>query len=167
MSNLLQKRGEMTNLYLGDAFGWQSENTAKVAISQLGENHIIRNRCRKSQLLKAQSFNPLNHGIKIFGYIPVLNILAGGFAIHFGIKSNPGASERPHNNAFWILRGISMILLGPLLIAVDLIKTIYDEIIAAKYIKANPKLIVKHFNVLHKHNNPAWPAHPAWCVSAK
>ncbi len=153
----------MTSLYLGDAFGWQSENTAKVAISQLGEKNIIHQRCRKAQLFQAQSHNPVNLGIKILGYIPVLNILAGSLAIYSGITNNSGRSERSHNNNFWILRGVSMILLGPLLIAVDLIKTIHDEIIAAKYIKANPELIAQQFNIPHRHNSPAWPGHPVSC----
>jgi hypothetical protein len=153
----------MTSLYLGEAFGWQFENTAKVAISQLGEKNIITKRCRKAQLLQAQSHNPVHLGVKILGYIPVLNILAGSLAIYYGITNNSGSSERHHNNKFWILRGVSMILVGPLLIAVDLIKTIHDEIVAAKYIKANSELIAQQFNTPHRHNNPAWPGHPVWC----
>lgn len=151
----------MTNLYLGEAFGWQTETIAKVAIAQLGEKNIIAKRCRQAQLLQAESFDPLNFGIKIFGYIP-FNILAGGLAIHHVITNNPEDSSQPYHNAFWILRGVSMIVAGPLLIAVDLIKTIYDEINAAKYIKANPKLMAQ-FNTPHTHNNPGWPGHPIWC----
>lgn len=151
----------MSNLYLGDAFGWQSENIAKVAISQLGDKNVISDRCRKAQLIHAQSFNIENLGIKILGYIPFLNIIAGSVTIYLGINER-GNSLRPHHNKFWFLRGVSMIVLGPLLIVVDLIKTIHDQIIARKYINANPELIDK-FNVLHTHNEPGWPGHPVDC----
>lgn len=153
----------MTSLYLGDAFGWQCKNTAKVALSQLGEKDIITKRCRKAQLIQAESHDPLNLGVKILGYIPVLNILAGGIAIFHGIATPSGSSERPQNNKFWILRGVSMILAGPLLITVDLIKTIHDEIVAAKYIKANSELIAQQFNTPHRHKNPNWPGEHVSC----
>lgn len=146
-------------LYLGEAFGWQTDYTAKVAISQLQQQSKITIRCPKAQLMQAQSHLILVNGVKILGYIPVLNILAGGLAIHF---ASSGSSERPNNREFWILRGVCMIFLGPLLAIVDAIKTIHDAIIAKKYRKENPELMAK-FNTAHGHNVPGWPGHPVGC----
>lgn len=143
----------MTQLYLGEAFGWQTDSTAKVALSQLQEKSKITKRCPKAQLIQAQSHLPLINAVKILGYIPVLNILAGGLAIYFA--SEGGNSERPHNREFWILRGVCMILFGPLLAIADLIKTICNETIAKKFCKENPELIAK-FNTSHAHNTPGW-----------
>lgn len=133
-------------LYLGEAFGWESKSTTKVAVSQLREKKTLSNEeCAKSQAYN----NRTNNLVKTLGYIPLLNIVMGALAIHHAGNSN---LNRPHHKELTIIRGVSMILFGPLLIPVDAIKTICDKIIAAKYAKKHPELMAE-FNCPHKHTS--------------
>lgn len=55
-----------------------------------------------------------------------------------------------------------MILTGPLLLIVDLVKDIFNCKITEKYIQENKKLIEKfHF---HKHSKAMWIGHPVDCL---
>lgn len=135
-------------LYLGDAFGWETKSITKVGISQLREKNIIGNKCAKAELKNHQTGNL----IKVLGYIPVLNIIIGSLAIHGARKiQNTNQKYNPHTKELTIVRGVSMILFGPLLVPVDAIKTIYDRIVAAVYAKKHPELM-EQFNCPHKHN---------------
>lgn len=150
-------------LYLGDALGWGSDSTSKVAISQLREKNIIIKRCAKAQVIQSSGPRLLATTVKILGYIPILNIIVGALAIHYASNSN---RQRPHNKEFWILRGVSMILFGPLLIPIDFIKTLCDERIASKYTKKHPELIAQ-FNCPHNHSTPSITGQPVWCIKSK
>jgi hypothetical protein len=57
----------MTQLYLGEAFGWQTDSTAKAALSQLQEKSKITKRCPEAQLVQAKSHLIKINGIKILG----------------------------------------------------------------------------------------------------
>jgi hypothetical protein len=149
----------INKLYLGDAFGWETDDTAKVAICHLRESSLITKKCPAAQLVKSRSYSVLPHLVKIIGYFPVLNILAGGLAIY---GAEGGNTNRPHNKLFWRLRGVAMILTGPLLIIIDAIKYAYDCRIAAKFSRENPKLI-QQFNTSHTHSAAHWPGHPVMC----
>lgn len=147
-------------LYLSAAFGWDSESIAKVAISQLRtESKIYCGTCPKAQLIKNGSFRWQPNMLKLVGYIPVINILAGVFAL-VAVRNEYGLS--PNHASMWKVRGVAMILTGPLLVIVDAIKFIFDSVIAAKYHRENPDLIEK-FNTTHGHSNPPWTGHPVDC----
>ncbi len=152
-------------LYLGDAFGWENEQTATVAISQLREQKVIDcNNCPKAQLVKNGSHSGLTNSLKFLGYIPGINYIAGALAIGY---SSPHGSKSlgPNHQQRWVIRGITMIIFGPLLAIVDLIKFIADKNFAAQYYKDHPKL-VGSFNVDHDHTLPYWPGHPISCKIA-
>jgi hypothetical protein len=78
--------------------------------------------------------------LKVAGYLPVFNITLAILAV-VADQDEDNKCFRPRNSHFWAIRAITMILLGPLLIIVDLIKTIYDANIAYKYYKENPAKI--------------------------
>ena len=68
----------INRLYVGSAFGWDTEDLAKVAISQLREEKIIAvSVCPKVHLLKNESYRWMPNIVKILGYVPVINIVAG------------------------------------------------------------------------------------------
>jgi hypothetical protein len=147
-------------LYLSDAFGWETEWTAKVAISQLREEHIINtSACPKAQLIKNGSYRWMPNVLKILGYIPIINVVAG-IIVFFVIEDQP--YYRPSHKQLWELRGVAMIFTGPLLMAVDLIKFIYDCTVAAKYCQENERIIAR-FDTPHEHSPSYWPGHPIFC----
>lgn len=136
------------NLYLVDAFGWGSESTAKVAISRLRQENIISTKkCPKVQLIKSESIRWHSNILKILGYIPGINVIAGIIAMACAQNEE---ELRPHNKQFWIGRGVAMIFTGPFLAIADLAKFIFDCTITAKYNRENKRLI-EEFNVLHEH----------------
>ncbi len=151
-------------LYLGDAFGWETESTAKVAISELREEGKISSdsKCPKAQLIKNQSYRSQTNGLKVLGYIPIINIIAGIVAIVFSTDASNNEC-RPNNQKFWIARGVAMILTGPLLAIVDLGKFIFDKIMTAKYNK-NHKELIEQFDTDHKHTPAFWAGHPVDCL---
>jgi hypothetical protein len=155
----------ISKLYLGDAFGWETESTAMVAISQLREeSKIDRSKCPKAQLIKNGSVRWQPNVIKILGYIPAINVLAGAIALAFVATSHEDESVlRPHHKTFWILRSVCMIFTGPLLFIVDLIKHIFDSKVVSKYNRDNREAIEK-FNTSHEHSSPPWPLHPVDCL---
>lgn len=148
-------------MYLGDAFGWDTENNAKVAIAQLRENNLIQtNKCPKAQLIKNESIRWQPNALKILGYIPVFNIIAGIVAI--AAAKNDLLGLGPDHTARWRGRGVAMIIGGPLLFIVDLIKFIGDRDIVKRYQKAHPQLI-EAFNTSHGHTTAYWPGYPISC----
>jgi hypothetical protein len=150
-----------TRLYLSDAFGWDTESTAMVAISQLREESTnYRNKCPKSQLIKNASLRWQPNLAKILGYLPVVNVIAGTLAILYA-KNEP--ELRPNHRQMWVVRGVAMILTGPLLFVADLIKFIFDSVVVAKYNRENQRLI-QMFTVSHSHSIPPWPGHPVSCL---
>jgi hypothetical protein len=151
----------ISRLYLGDAFGWDTESAAKVAISQLREsNEIKTNKCPASQLLLNESVRWYPNALKFAGYIPVLNIIAGVLAITY---SESGMGVGPDHTPKWIGRGVAMMFGGPLLLIVDLVKYLYDRSIVDQYNAAYPALI-EAFNVTHNHTKAYWPGHPVDCI---
>ena len=154
------------NLYLGDAFGWETNTIAKTAISQLRERNSISNSaCAKAQLIKNKSHRSQTNGLKVLGYIPIINVIAGIVAIVFS-ESALSSGSRSHNNQFWIARGVAMILTGPLLAIVDLGKFIFDNKIAAKYNRTHHELI-NQFDTDHGHTTAFWAGHPVQCVASE
>ncbi len=152
------------NLYLADAFGWDVESTAKVAISRLREEKIIsRDKCPKAQLIKNGSLRWQPNLLKFFGYIPVVNVLAG-IAIIAQADSVDKEFFRPDHRQFWIARGVAMIFTGPLLFLVDLVKVIYDYTVFLKFKEEN-KGLIEAFNTSHKHTPAYWPGHPIFCCT--
>ena len=153
----------MTNrLYLGHAFGWDTEITAKVAISQLRDKQIISTHdCPKAQLIKNRSYRRIPNTLKLIGYFPGLHIVAGIVAIAHSWK-NSHACDPNHQN-MWIGRGIAMIIAGPGLLVVDAIKYLFDMHIANMYKKANPAAM-QAFNTPHGHTTAYWPGHPIRCI---
>ncbi len=148
-------------LYLGDAFGWDTENNAKVAIAQLRENNSIQtNKCPKAQLIKNESIRWQPNALKILGYIPVVNIIAGIVAI--ATSKDDSLELGPNRTARWTGRGVAMIIGGPLLFIVDLIKFICDHQIVKRYQKKHP-LSIEAFNTSHGHTLAYWPGHPVYC----
>lgn len=153
----------INRLYLADAFGWDTESKAKVAIAQLREEKIIDNqKCPKAQLIYNESVRGLPNLLKMIGYIPVINIFAGILAITQ--SPNNSAKYEPNHSARWKMRGVAMILTGPLLLIVDAIKFVYELKIANKYGKDHPKLM-EAFNPSHKHTIAYWPGHPVDCIN--
>ncbi|NGX38217.1 MAG: hypothetical protein K1000chlam2_01389 [Chlamydiae bacterium] len=152
----------MTNtLYLGGAFGWETESRAKVAISQLRQgSKFFNENCPKAQLIKNGSIRWQANLVKILGYIPIINVLAGVVAITCAENG-----YEPRNKQMWICRGVAMIFTGPLLLIVDLVKFIFDSTIVAKYNRENPERI-EAFNTSHTHSHPFWPGHPIRCEEA-
>lgn len=150
----------VNRLYLGDAFGWDTNTTAQVAISQLREEKIINaTKCPKAQLIKNESVRWLPNIIKILGYIPIINVIAGIVAIK-NLDNSP--EYHPNHTAKWRGRGVAMILAGPILLVVDLITHISNLRIAKKYMKEHPDLI-ESFNTKHEHTPAYWPKHPVYC----
>ena len=150
----------MTRLYLGNAFGWDTEATAKVAIAQLrAERMISVDKCPQAQLIKNESIRWHPNILKILGYIPVLNLIAGIVAI-----ANAESSHEygPNHTALWRGRGVAMILSGPLLLIVDLIVHLYHLRIVNRYNSDHPNLI-EAFNTTHAHTPAAWAGHPVFC----
>jgi hypothetical protein len=148
-------------LYLGDAFGWDTEYTAKVAILELKSKQLISvNRCVKAQLLVNQPIRWKANAVKILGYIPIVNVILGAAVIIYPPDNNKGC--RPHNKQAWIQRGIAMIVTGPLLAIVDLVKYIFDCKIVKQYL-ADHVNVMQQFNTLHKHT-PVRPGSPIHCV---
>lgn len=140
----------LVNLYLGDAFGWENELTAKATISRLRqESTISAEKCPKAQLIKNGAIRRNTNILKILGYIPVINVAAGIVAI---ASAQNEAECRPHNKQFWVCRGVAMILTGPLLAVIDLAKFIFDCVIAYKYSKENKEQI-EAFNTSHNHSS--------------
>lgn len=151
----------MTRLYLADAFGWDTDTTAKVAIAQLREERIIKvNNCPKAQLIKNESIRWQPNTIKILGYIPVINVIAGIVAICY--SGNPGHEFGPNHTAFWRARGVAMIFGGPLLFVVDLIAHLYHLSIANNYSNDHANLI-QAFDTTHTHTRPLWEGYPVYC----
>ena len=153
-------------LYLGDAFGWDTENNAKVAIAQLRENNSIKcgpNDCSEAQLIKNGSIRWLPNALKILGYIPVVNIIAGIVAI--ATSKDNSSVLGPNHTARWRGRGVAMIIGGPLLFIVDLIKFICDHQIVKRYQK-DYSASIEAFNTSHEHTVPCWPGHPVKCLNA-
>lgn len=152
----------MTKLYLGEAFGWETESRSKMIISQLREENkiVLSSTCPKRQLVKNDMFRLQSNSAKLLGYIPVINIIMGLMAIYYSSKDS---TSGPNHRAMWIFRGIATILTGPLLIVADLAKTIFDQRIVAKYHREHPQLI-QQFNVPHKHSPSYWPGHPVRCL---
>jgi hypothetical protein len=152
----------VNGLYLGDAFGWDTENTAKVAITQLRTQNLIDvEKCPKAQLIKNRYLRWLPNVLKIFGYIPGINVVAGIVAIANSKKDSDALG--PNHTARWIGRGIVMIISGPLLLVIDLIKYLFDRNTANRYSKNNPDLM-NAFNTSHGHNTPPYPGHPIRCI---
>ena len=148
-------------LYLGDAFGWEIEWTAKVAISQLREESIIStDKCPKAQLIKNESLRWQPNLLKVLGYLPIINVVAGAVAIY---QAEEGREYRPHHKQMWMGRGVAMVFTGPLLVMVDLIKFLFDCRIAAKYHREKESLI-HQFNTSHGHSPAYWPGHPISCL---
>lgn len=146
------------NLFLGPAFGWETEGRNKVAISQLRERDpFYSHRCPKAQLIKNKSYQSMNNTTKILGYIPVINVIVG-IIILTQIKNLD-----PKYQDTWRARGIAVIFAGPLLFVVDMIKFISDVKIVAKYEQQFPDLI-KEFNTTHDHTPSYWPGHPVDCT---
>lgn len=151
-------------LYLGDAFGWDSEATAKVAISQLREAGIIKtSKCPKAQLIKNEPYRWMSNLTKTIGYLPLFQIIAGVAALT-QLESSPELD--PNHVAKWKCRCVGMILGGPLLFVVDLIKYIHDRVIAYKYNRKYPHLI-DTFNTKHEHSPANYPGHPIFCKDDK
>jgi hypothetical protein len=149
-------------IYLADVFGWDTEWTAKVAISQLRNDFFISSsKCPKAQLIKNGSIRWQPNLLKAVGYIPGLNIVAGIMAM--ALAENEHTLRPNDHKKWWMIRGIAMILTGPLLLIVDLIKFIFDVQIVLKYNKEH-KDIIKKFDTLHTHTNPPWPMHPVSCL---
>lgn len=147
-------------LYLGDAFGWDTESTAKVAISQLrSENTIRTEECPCAQLIKNASFRWLPNGLKILGYIPIVNVFAGIVAFR---NSEGFSGSGPNHMIRWKIRGAAMIVGGPLLLAVDLIKHLFNLRIVNNYNREHADLI-QAFNTNHRHSPSFWPGHPIHC----
>jgi hypothetical protein len=151
----------MTRLYLSDAFGWDTETTAKVAIAELREITIYKHRCPEEMLIKNRSYRWQPNILKILGYLPVINVIAGFVAI---AGSKNFTASGPNHTALWKGRGVAMIFGGPLLLVVDLIVHLYNLSIANKYSKDNPQLI-QAFNTGHQHTEAYWPGHPVFCKS--
>ncbi len=153
----------LSKIYLGDAFGWDTEAKSKVAISTLREeNKIETNKCPKAQLIKNEWFRGFSNAPKVLGYLPVLNVIVGISEIIFGLSAGEEETTRPNNGLFWIARGVVTILTGPLLAVVDLAKTLYDWTIVEKYNTENQGLI-DAFNTSHGHSKSYWPGHPVSC----
>lgn len=152
----------INQLYLGDAFGWDTESTAMVAISQLREKRIISvEKCPKAQLIKNGSLRWEPNLVKILGYIPGFNFLAGIAAMTQA--SSSGHTEfGPDHTAKWRGRGIAMLLTGPLLIIADLLVFLYNCTIVKKYQEAHPDLIAA-FDTPHGHTGVPYPGHPVFC----
>jgi len=149
-------------LYVGDAFGWDSEALAKVAIVQLRAKGAISNSgCPKAQLLKNESMRWMPNVVKIAGYFPLINIAAGLMAIAYSKDSLDGYA--PNHTACWKWRGVAMILTGPLLLIVDLIKYIYNLRIARQYMRDYPQSMLG-FATNHNHTIAYWPGHPIRCL---
>jgi len=150
----------MTRLYLGNAFGWDTDTTAKVAIAQLREERIISvGKCPKAQLIKNESIRWQPNILKILGYIPVINIIAGIIAI---ANSENSREYNPNHTALWRGRGVAMIFGGPLLLVVDSIVHLYNLSIANGYSNDHANLI-QAFNTAHAHTPAYWPGHPVYC----
>lgn len=150
----------MTRLYLANAFGWDTDTTAKVAIAQLREEGIIRaDKCPKAQLIKNESIRWQPNILKILGYIPVINFFAGILAI---VSSESSHESAPNHNALWKCRGVAMIFGGSLLLIVDLIVHLFNLYIAHNYSNDHPDLI-EAFNTSHGHTPAYWPGHPVYC----
>ena len=151
----------VSRIYLGDAFGWDTESTAKTAIAQLREEKIISiDKCPKAQLIKNKSIRWLPNILKILGYIPVINVIAGIVAIANSEISHLGCG--PNHAAKWRGRGVAMILGGPLLLVVDLIVHVSNLSIANKYSRDHADLI-EAFNTTHEHTPALWPGFPVLC----
>jgi hypothetical protein len=151
----------MNKIYLGNAFGWDTERTAKVAISQLRDEGIIHvGGCAKAQLIKNESFRWMSNVLKVLGYVPALHIVAGIVAI-----VNPEGSRgcSPNHNANWRWRGVAMIVGGPLLFIADLIQHLFDLRAVNQYNQAHPNAM-QAFDVAHRHNKPPYAGHPVWCI---
>lgn len=148
-------------LYLGYAFGWDTESIAKVAICQLREKKLIdHQKCPKAQLIRNEYIRQLPNILKISGYIPVINVIAGAVAIAHAFHSD---KYSPNNAVEWRGRGVAMIFCGPILFIVDLIVHIYHLKIANKYSKEHPNLI-EAFNAEHKHTRIYLPAQKVKCI---
>lgn len=152
----------MMRLYPGNAFGWDTEFIAKVAIVQSREIYRADQlKCPKSQLIKNESIRWLPNILKIFGYIPGLNLMAGVTAC-IGSRGSPRYS--PNHTANWIGRGVAMIVTGPLLLIVDLIVHLYHLSVAKRY-EYEHQMLMGIFNVRHRHAvHGRWPGHPVQCL---
>lgn len=157
----------MGDLYLNNAFGWEAEPLAKVAITQLRVAlKISDTECPGKQLAKNSAGRIWTNMAKFAGYIPVINVIVGTVIVGFALNANSvfaGNEYRPNNRAWWMRRGIATICTGPLLIIVDLIKFLYDLSVAAEYKTANEALIDR-FNTGHEHSRPPYPGHPVRCI---
>lgn len=151
----------INRIYLADAFGWDTETTAKVAIAQLREKKVIALKCPKAQLLRNESFRWKPNLLKILGYIPIINVIAGIIAI---MNSEKNEVFCPNHTEKWKRRGVAMIVGGPLLLIVDLIAHVYHLSIADKYKKDHPDLI-KAFDTGadHYHTQAWYPGYPVYC----
>ncbi len=152
-------------LYLGDAFGWDTESLAKVAIAQLRAKGAISARaCPQAQLLKNESMRWMPNVVKMAGYIPGVNVVAGLMALGYAKDSSRGYA--PNHTNSWRWRGTLMILAGPLLLIVDLIKYIYNLRVACQYRRDNPEAM-RGFAVQHGHTIAYWPGHPIRCQESR
>ncbi len=150
----------VNQLYLGYAFGWDTESIAKVAICQLREKNLIAQKCPKAQLIRNEYIRQLPNILKIFGYIPVINVIAGAVAIAHAFHSD---KYSPNNAVEWRERGVAMIFCGPILLVVDLIVHLYHLKIANQYSETHTDLI-EAFNVTHKHTKIHLPAQQVRCL---
>lgn len=151
----------LDKLYLSDALGWDTPSRSVVALAQLREdNQIDRSKCPKAQLIKNCTYHWQPNMLKGAGYFPILNFFAGAIAIATA-ENKP--ELRPNNKEFWTLRGVAMILTGPLLFFVDLGKYLFDLPVVSAYHRAHPKLM-EEFNPNHGHSTPPWTGHPVECL---
>lgn len=154
----------VNRLFVGDAWGWETESRSQVAIHQLRTAGTIQNdKCAKAQLIKNDRLRSLGNTCKVLGYIPVINVVAGIFAINEGY-SQVSKELGPNHSKDWKIRGVTIILAGPLLIIVDLIIFIVDQVMMRKVLKENPTL-PDQFNVNHEHQEMGfWPGVPVECL---
>lgn len=141
----------MERIYLCEAFGWCTQSEAQVAISQLRTIAPAQFAftCPGAQLNKYFVYYASLNVFKILGYIPVVNVILGIAAIIYGVAyERIEVIHAETHSAKWLLRGILMIVTGPLLFIIDFIKMLQNRALASTY--SNPELR-RNINTDHNH----------------
>lgn len=119
----------MTRFYFNEAFGQSSYRESKIAILQLmEEDPSYRSRCPSAEWFKHMVYYNSLEMVKLFGIIPVINIIMGIIALMYGaFYAQNGGEFQPNHREMWMLRGVLMIFTGPLLLIIDMIKDSYYD----------------------------------------
>jgi hypothetical protein len=154
-------------LNLGDAFGWETEERAKMAILQMQEfDGKYSKECPQALLVKNEPYRDQNNGCKGYAYIPLVNIALGLCMIYYGATEDFHWGPKTELRAKWIIRGVATTLTGPLMILVDLVKFLFDLVVTKIYAHKNPEQMEK-FNCHFDHGRSWWPGHPIYWAHDK